>query len=239
MSSMRLSFRLRRRILLAIPIAIGCVSPAKNPRLTSEPFGSVIGVVRDSASGEPLEGAIVRIGGVEAVKPDQSDGSGKFRLSRVPSGQHIIIARRIGYVPKRFSLAIEAGRNRSVSVVMSRAGGCDIGCDESEIVTVNGPRKREPVGASSACLPQDSGGTHALDRYRWEDTTDDAGQVKWRTSLGLTRVAVNQISLVNDESICQRALQAFHTEFRDQEEIRNINAVYVIRYGRDRFVIGN
>jgi hypothetical protein len=63
--------------------------------------------------------------------------------------------------------------------------------------------------------------------------------MKWRTSLGLARVPVSDISLVNDENICRRALDAFHTEFSDQKEGRIINAVYVIRYGSDRFVIGN
>jgi hypothetical protein len=362
--SLKLGF-LRRSIVamsVAVPIVMGCVSPATHPRMASEPFGDVTGVVRDSTSGERVGAASLRIEGSRIESP--STDSGNFRLSHVPSGRHTLVIHRLGYVPRRLSVVVEPGGTTFISVSLKRPYACDIGCDESDIVTVLAPgaiaipsfrsdtmttgaggerlaalvgtvvdsvtglplesgsvlvQPREPsdnrfgayvdahggfvigrikpgayrivvrrIGwkqsgqdwdarageikkvefrlppgrleynvipyggstyetvtkarpgvASSTCLPVDSGGTDALDRYRWEDTADRAVGAKWRANLGLTRIPPDQISLVNDESLCRRALTAFKTEFRDQDEARGIDAVYVIRYGKDRFIIGN
>jgi hypothetical protein len=241
--TLRLQRRSRSAMLFAIPVAIGCVSPVTHPQLASEPFGDVTGVVRDSASGEPVTGASVRIEGIDALRTDPTNNLGKFRLSHVPSGKHTLVLRRLGYNAKRVSVAIEPGRARSISISMSRPTTCDIGCDESSIVTAHPPdvaaaRRRESIGATSACLPADSGGTDALDWYV-RDTATDTSNVKWRTSMGLEGIPASQISLVNDESLCRRALEAFRVEFRGHDEILHMKAVYLVRLGRDRFAFGN
>jgi hypothetical protein len=75
--------------------------------------------------------------------------------------------------------------------------------------------------------------------YQWTDTTSDGGHIAWRESLTLPQIPVGQISLVNDQAICYRALLAFNQLFADDKRFHPVEAVSVIRYGSTRFIVGH
>jgi hypothetical protein len=220
-------------------IATGCASRAINPQPAPGIPGEIAGIVRDSASGQIIKGAQLRMEGIDSLPFPPPNDSGTFHMRGVPRGNYTLVVRRIGYRQSRIPLTVGAAPVPFVSVFMRVSDDCDIGCSPNDIV----PPAPKMVGAAttpiSACLPPDSGGKYALDRYRWEDTASDALQVKWMASLSLPRIPANQISLVATESVCWQALVAFNREFADQLGKNPMQAVYVVRYGADRFVVGN
>lgn len=60
--------------------------------------GRVYGV-----GGAPIEGAEVLLG---RIGSDTTDADGRFRLEGVPPGNHVMLVRRIGYLPNRVSVAV-------------------------------------------------------------------------------------------------------------------------------------
>ena len=89
------------------------------------------------------------------------------------------------------------------------------------------------------CLDWTPDARYALDDYRRADTTTDEGRIKWRTSLSLPTVPVEQITLVNEPAACARALDSFNQLFKGDDRGKPIRAVWVIRYGNERFIVGN
>jgi hypothetical protein len=68
---------------------------------------ALVGTVVDSASGRPIQGAILTLGPLQ--KPARwasSDDRGGFVLGRVPPGHYQLLVRRIGFMP--FSQARDA-----------------------------------------------------------------------------------------------------------------------------------
>jgi Carboxypeptidase regulatory-like domain len=68
---------------------------------------ALVGTVVDSASGRPIQGAVISLGPLQ--KPARwaySDDRGGFVLGRVPPGHYQLLVRRIGYMP--FSQARDA-----------------------------------------------------------------------------------------------------------------------------------
>jgi hypothetical protein len=78
-----------------------------------------------------------------------------------------------------------------------------------------------------------------LQVYRYTDTTTDGGHIAWRESLTLPKIPVDQISLVNEQAICYRALLAFNQLFVRAKNFHPMEAVSVIRYGSTRFIVGH
>ena len=75
--------------------------------------------------------------------------------------------------------------------------------------------------------------------YQWTDTTTDGGNIAWRESLTLPQIPVDQISLVDEQATCHRALLAFNELFAPDKNFHPVKAVSVIRYGSTRFIVGN
>jgi hypothetical protein len=220
-------------------IATGCASPAINPQPAPRIPGEIAGIVRDSASGQVVRGAQLRLEGIDTIPFPPPNDSGTFHLSGVPRGNYTLVVRRLGYRQSRIPLTVGAAPVRFVSVSMRVMDDCDIGCSPGDIVPAPPKTAGAPTTPISACMPPDSGGNDALDRYHREDTSTDASTVKWLANLSLPRIPVNQISLVGTENVCRQALIAFNGEFADQLGRSPMRAVYVIRYGADRFVVGN
>ncbi|MBI4421897.1 MAG: carboxypeptidase regulatory-like domain-containing protein [Gemmatimonadetes bacterium] len=63
---------------------------------------TVAGLVRDSVSGRPLSGAVLYV----ASRRDEhrSGGDGRFRIEHTTPQDTVLIARRIGYVPRRIGV---------------------------------------------------------------------------------------------------------------------------------------
>ena len=68
---------------------------------------ALVGTVVDSASGRPIQGAIITLGPLpKPARGTYSDDRGGFVLGRVPPGHYQLLVRRIGYMP--FSQARDA-----------------------------------------------------------------------------------------------------------------------------------
>ena len=79
---------------------------------------ALVGTVVDSASGRPIQGAVISLGPLpKPARWAYSDDSGGFVLGRVPPGQYQLLVRRIGYMP--FSQARDA-RAGVVDTVIAR-----------------------------------------------------------------------------------------------------------------------
>jgi hypothetical protein len=209
-------------------------------RDNGELLAALVGTVVDSVTRRALEGAsvVVRPRGTSDNRIGSFvDSHGGFVIRRVKPGAYQILVRRIGFDAFTKDWDARAGKVDTARLWLREAspfGYRPVGKTARE-----SSGSSEPARASSTCLPADAGGTEALYGYRLVDTTDKLSRQKWRTNLGLTHVSVDEISLVSDERICRRAFDAFREEFRGHDEILDMNAVYVIKYGRDRFIIGN
>jgi hypothetical protein len=266
------------KVSLAIVIAIGCASSAPKPKVASagcdigcdessivtvyppgapgipsfqsevitgrdsgELLAALVGTVVDSVTGRALEGAsvVVRPRGTSDNRIGSFvDSHGGFVIRRVKPGPYQMLVRRIGF--DAFTQDWDATQGKIDTARFRLRQASPFGYRPSVEKTARESAGRsEPMRAISTCLPADSGGTDALYGYRLVDTTDVVSRQKWRTNLGLAQVSVNEISLVSDERICRKAFDAFREEFRGHDKILDMKAVYVIKYGRDRFIIGN
>jgi iron complex outermembrane receptor protein len=79
--------------------------------------GRLAGTVVDAETGEPIEGATVRIEGTEIGTLTDPDGS--FGLSGVPAGPREIVAERVGYRDASRTVRITAGELTRVEVRLS------------------------------------------------------------------------------------------------------------------------
>ena len=81
--------------------------------------GSVTGVVTDSAQGNPLPGANIRVPELEqGVSADQD---GRFELENVPVGTYKIVASYIGREQKAISVTVESDQTASVDISLAGA----------------------------------------------------------------------------------------------------------------------
>jgi hypothetical protein len=74
--------------------------------------------------------------------------------------------------------------------------------------------------------------------YQFVDTTTDQSQITWRQAVGLPTVAVPQITLVTDTSLCRRGVTAFNSILAG-DSLPASSAVNLLRYGSTRYVIGD
>lgn len=76
--------------------------------LVGQPIaGSVLGIVTDAQSGEPVSIAQVRLR--EAGRTDLSHRDGSFHFARLPPGTYTISAERLGYTPVEQTVRVVAG----------------------------------------------------------------------------------------------------------------------------------
>ena len=103
-------------ILLALSAASGAAQQAAAP---VPPPGVVTGVVSDSASGEPVVAAVVRL--VQAHRADRTHDGGQFVFRDVPAGSYTVIVQRIGYRQTSRSIRVEPGGTQTLNVALTAA----------------------------------------------------------------------------------------------------------------------
>lgn len=78
-------------------------------------------VMVSDSSRSPIQGAEVSIRKLGSTST--SDSSGRFRLSNVPRGQHVVITRAVGFRAESSTVTIESDEMVSWDVVLTRATG--------------------------------------------------------------------------------------------------------------------
>jgi hypothetical protein len=85
--------------IAAIAIASGAATAQRSTRVVS-------GTVRDSASTQPLTGALVQLSGGTDVRSVRSDDAGRFRFAGVRPGAYQLSVLRIGFTESRTPLRL-------------------------------------------------------------------------------------------------------------------------------------
>ena len=100
--------------------------------------GQISGVVTD-ASGTPLSGAQVSVGGTGRGTVSGADG--RFTITAVPAGSHLLRASRLGFTERTQSVAVVAGQTATVTLQMTAQA-----VELEEIVAVGyGTQRRQDV----------------------------------------------------------------------------------------------
>ncbi len=81
------------RPLLILALLCAILVPVANAGVT----GKISGVVSDARSGEPIQGATIRVVGTNIVT--ESDGDGEYFVINVPGGKYDITATTVGFEP--------------------------------------------------------------------------------------------------------------------------------------------
>jgi TonB-dependent SusC/RagA subfamily outer membrane receptor len=112
--------------------------------------GDVTGLVRDSATKQPITGVTVALSGTRYAARTGADG--RFRLAGVPAGTYRLTVRRIGYRSATVSVQVTDDAAATVSVSLMPAN-----TELSEVVTTAvGQQRRLEVGNVIAHLNVDS-----------------------------------------------------------------------------------
>ena len=81
--------------------------------------GSIAGRITSAQGGAPLEGVNVNVDGTPLGA--LSDTKGSFKITSIPAGVHVLIARRLGLEVTRQQVVVEAGVLASVQFVMTES----------------------------------------------------------------------------------------------------------------------
>ena len=90
-------------------MAVACALLVANPAAQAQRSVTVKGVVRDSTTNQPLNGAIVEIAGTAKRYAVRSDEIGDFVIDNVEQGAYRAVVRRIGYAPMVREIDITSG----------------------------------------------------------------------------------------------------------------------------------
>jgi iron complex outermembrane receptor protein len=85
------------------------------PLRAQEPTGSISGRVTDEASQQPLQGALVRVGGQNT----QTRADGGYLLPDVPAGDDTLRVTMIGYAPAARPVTVAAGETLDLDVALT------------------------------------------------------------------------------------------------------------------------
>jgi hypothetical protein len=83
-----------RRLLLVV-LALSAVASRTDAQANRTHV--INGITRDSASGQPIAGALVQIVGGTVARRDRTNDAGQFRFAGVPAGSYRLSVLRIGY----------------------------------------------------------------------------------------------------------------------------------------------
>lgn len=115
--------------------------------LSAQTTGTVQGRVTDAANGQPLSNAQVRIEGTTLGA--LSDVAGRYAVSDVPTGQRVVIARRIGYGEARRAVDVSSSAPATADFSMA-ASATTLG--EVVVTGTAAPTQRRAVGTSIASV---------------------------------------------------------------------------------------
>jgi TonB-dependent SusC/RagA subfamily outer membrane receptor len=135
-----------RRMIAAV-FAAGCQVITAGA-VTSEPVpppfaGTVIGRVTEARSEIPLASVSVEVEGLRLQTTTGVDG--RYRLSNVPAGTHVLIARRIGYGAERRTITVTDNQQATADFAMQVAA---IALDEFVVTGTAGGEVRRAIGNS-------------------------------------------------------------------------------------------
>ncbi len=86
------------RWLVALTLSVG---------IARAQFGTIVGVVVEQSSGDPIVGATIRLGGLPHGAVSRRDGS--FVLRRVPAGNLTVLVSAVGYHPAEQRITLGSG----------------------------------------------------------------------------------------------------------------------------------
>jgi hypothetical protein len=104
-----------RRVSLRVLVV--CAAQLAPNGAAGQPSGAIAGLVRDTA-GAPLPEVQVLLSPTE--RELRTDASGRFRLTGLPPGRYVVIARRVGFKPATLSVVLGAGQVSTISIVLTR-----------------------------------------------------------------------------------------------------------------------
>jgi len=149
----RFSRRTPMPLIAACLVAVlAMFASATRARAQGVPTGSIAGRVTDSTTAVGITSATVQLEGTRygAVAGVQ----GHYRIAGVPAGTYGIVARRIGYAPRRLSVTVTAGQEATVDFAL-RASTASL--DEIIVTgTVAGEQRRSIGNAVSTITAPDA-----------------------------------------------------------------------------------
>lgn len=95
----------------AFVAAIALVAPAT---LTAQESGRIVGRAHLASSGTPVADLVVRVDGT--TRGAVTDAEGRFQISAVPAGAHILVAQRVGLATLRHPVEVPASGTATVSL---------------------------------------------------------------------------------------------------------------------------
>lgn len=104
---------LTARISCSLLALVACASIA-----AAQETGSIVGrVIAPSADSAPLGASLLSVdrGAINV----QTDAEGRFHLTGLAPGKHVLVAKRIGFEPLRRSVRVQAGSETAVELVLS------------------------------------------------------------------------------------------------------------------------
>ncbi len=102
------------RLAPAALVALIVLLPASAPARAAEARGAIAGTV--THAGQPLEGALVRLG--DEGTATRTDAAGAFAFADVPAGRHVLRADRLGYQTAARRVEVVAGTTASVTLAL-------------------------------------------------------------------------------------------------------------------------
>ncbi|MBP9646122.1 MAG: carboxypeptidase regulatory-like domain-containing protein, partial [Pseudoxanthomonas sp.] len=124
--------------MVATAIAIALASPVMPAHAQSAPIitqassaGTIIGQVKEAASGVYLQGARVSVDGKQVV----TERDGSFRLSGLAPGRYSVTVEFLGYQPRQFDVEVDAtsGVRVELSLHSNTASAEAVAMDKVEV----------------------------------------------------------------------------------------------------------
>ena len=142
---------------LVATTALGAVLAWGSAFAAAIPAGQVSGRITDLKTGEPLIGAAVTVKGLRLGAMCNTEGI--YKITRVPVGQHRLIARMIGYQDKMIR-AVRVGANSTATadIALQRIGEGRVQDQRAFDSTGRGNRYGRGWGGS---VPHDSDSTRS------------------------------------------------------------------------------
>ncbi len=108
--------------LRLVAIVAGTVASVALASIARAQTGTVAGTVRDAATRQPIEGALIRVGGTSYGAFTRTNGT--FTVLGVPPGVYTITARRVGFATVELTnVSVQIARTRTVAFALRRAAG--------------------------------------------------------------------------------------------------------------------
>lgn len=134
--------------MMRIAGAVACIVLGASSVVGAQDRTAVRGVVRDSANGEPLAGALVDLRSVAYQRATRSNQQGEFRLGDVPRGEFHVTVRRLGYAEVQRDVRVADGDTSLVFAMSAIARALDA---RRVVARVNGIQG--VVGSAHAMQP--------------------------------------------------------------------------------------